>query len=361
MRRKTSIKALILSGGKGTRLRPLTYTTAKQLVPVANKPILGYVFDHIRDAGISEAGVIISPETGEEVMRYIDSGRQWGIDVTFIPQAAPLGLAHAVTTAHGFLGDDDFVMYLGDNLLSRGVKDALRKFRQEGPQALIFLKEVDNPRQFGVAKLDRRGNILQLVEKPKRPPSNLALVGVYIFSREIHKAIARIRPSRRGELEITDAIQELLNMGYRVDSEVLDGWWLDTGKKDDILQANTVVLDDYIRRDIRGAVDPESQVTGRVTIGKGASVKGSTIRGPVIIGEGTEIADSFIGPFTSIGDCVSINRSVIEHSVILNHAAVSGIERLEDSLVGKNSKVLRRHTHHKALRLMVGDDSTIEV
>ncbi len=355
------MKALILSGGQGTRLRPLTYTTAKQLVPVANKPILGYVIDHIKDAGIKDVGVIISPETGDEVRRYIDGGRRWGIRVTFIPQAKPLGLAHAVTTARNFLKDDDFVMYLGDNLLSHGVKDALKKFRRESPQALIFLKEVDSPKQFGVAKLDRKGHIVQLIEKPKRPPSNLALVGVYIFSREIHDAIARIKPSFRGELEITDAIQELIHMGYEVKSEILHGWWLDTGKKDSILQANTVVLDDYIKRDIRGSVDRKSQITGRVTIEKGAVVKNSIVRGPAIIGKQAEISDSFIGPFTSIGDGVTIRNSVIEHSVVLNNAFLSGIERLEDSLIGKSTKVMKNASQHKALRLMVGDDSTIEV
>jgi glucose-1-phosphate thymidylyltransferase len=361
MKTAGGMKALVLSGGKGTRLRPLTYTTAKQLVPVANKPILGYVIDHIRDAGIRDLGVIISPDTGDEVMRYIGNGRRWGMRVTFISQEEPLGLAHAVTTARSFLKNDDFVMYLGDNLLSHGVKDSIRKFKKESPQALIFLKEVDNPKQFGVAKLDSKGNIVKLIEKPKRPPSNLALVGVYVFSRKIHDAIARIKPSFRGELEITDAIQELIHMGYEVRSEILDGWWLDTGKKDSILQANTVVLDEYVKRDIRGAVDIKSQITGRVTLGKGAVVKNSIIRGPVIIGHGTEVADSFIGPFTSIGDGVVIANSVIEHSVILNNALLSGIERLEDSLVGKNSRVIKDSSRHQALRLMVGDDSTIEV
>ncbi len=355
------MKALILSGGKGTRLRPLTYTTAKQLVPVANKPILGYVIDHIKDAGIQDLGVIISPDTGDEVKRYVGDGKRWGMNVTFIPQSEPLGLAHAVTTARGFLKDDDFVMYLGDNLLSHGVKDSIKKFRRESPQALIFLKEVDNPKQFGVAKLDGRGNIVKLIEKPKRPPSNLALVGVYVFSPEIHDAIARIKPSFRGELEITDAIQELIHMGYEVKSEVLEGWWLDTGKKDSILQANTVVLDEYVKRSIRGSADSKSQITGRVTIGKGAAIRNSIVRGPVIIGDRTEITDSFIGPFTSVGDGVVIRSSVIEHSVILNSAFLSGIERLEDSLVGKNTRVVKNSSHHKALRLMVGDDSTIEV
>jgi glucose-1-phosphate thymidylyltransferase len=361
MKTARKMKALVLSGGKGTRLRPLTYTTAKQLVPVANKPILGYVIEHIRDAGIKELGVIISPDTGEEVKRYIGDGKRWGMRVTFISQSEPLGLAHAVTTARHFLKDDDFVMYLGDNLLSHGVRDSIRKFRKESPQALIFLKEVDNPKQFGVAKLDGKGNIVRLIEKPKRPPSNLALVGVYVFSHEIHDAIARIKPSFRGELEITDAIQELIHMGYEVRSEILEGWWLDTGKKDSILQANTVVLDEYVKRDILGSVDSKSQITGRVTVGKGAVIRNSIIRGPVIIGCRTEVTDSFIGPFTSIGDGVAISDSVIEHSVILNNASLSGIERLEDSLVGKNSKVIKDSSRHKALRLMVGDDSTIEV
>lgn len=355
------MKALILSGGKGTRLRPLTYTIAKQLVPVGNKPILGYVIEHLRDAGIQDVGVIISPETGAEVKKYIDGGEKWDIKVTYIIQDESLGLAHAVSTARDFLKEDDFIMYLGDNLLSHGVKDAIREFRKESPDALIFLKEVDNPKRFGVAKLDRSGHIERLIEKPKRPPSNLALVGVYIFSSKIHEAISLIRPSFRGEMEITDAIQELIDMGCKVKSEILKGWWLDTGKKDDLLQANTVVLDEYAAKDVRGTIDKKSQITGRVTIGEGTIVRGSIIRGPVIIGRDTEITNSFIGPFTSIGDGVHIMNSVIEHSVILNGALLSGIERIEDSLIGKNTKVLRKDTHHKALRLMVGDDSTVEV
>lgn len=355
------MKALILSGGKGTRLRPLTYTTAKQLVPVANKPILSYVLGHIHDAGIKDVGVIICPETGNEVRSYIGNGKKWGIKATYILQAEPAGLAHAVKTARDFLGDDDFIMYLGDNLLSHGVKDAIKEFKKQAPDALIFLKEVDDPRQFGVAKLDRKGNIVKLIEKPENPPSNLALVGVYIFTARIHDAIAKIKPSFRGELEITDAIQELINMGCKVKSEILSGWWLDTGKKDDILQANTVVLDEYIKRQIKGRVDGKSQVSGRVTIEKGASVANSIIRGPVIIGKGSKIKDSFIGPFTSIGDDVSVINSSIEHSVVLNNAFLSGVERLEDSLVGKNTRVIKNSIRHKALRLMVGDDSTIEV
>jgi glucose-1-phosphate thymidylyltransferase len=355
------MKALILSGGKGTRLRPLTYTTAKQLVPVANKPILGYVIDHISSAGIRDIGVIISPETGDEVKRYIGNGRRWGVRVTYITQAEPAGLAHAVSTARDYLGESNFIMYLGDNLLSQGVKDAVRKFKKESPEALIFLKEVEDPRRFGVAKLDRKGRIVKLMEKPSRPPSNLALVGVYIFSKRIHDAIARIKPSFRGELEITDAIQELINMGYTVKSEILNGWWLDTGKKDDLLQANTIVLDEYIKRDVKGKIDSTSEIIGRVSIGKDAVIENSKIRGPVIIGEGSRIVNSFIGPYTSIGNKVMVIDSVVEHSVILDNAHLSGIERLEDSLIGKNTRVLRNSSMHKALRLMVGDDSTVEV
>lgn len=355
------MKALILSGGKGTRLRPLTYTTAKQLVPIANTPILGYVLRHIKDAGIKDIGIIISPETGNEVKQYVKDGKEWGVNVTYILQTEPAGLAHAVKTAKNFLKRDNFIMYLGDNLLSHGVKDTVREFKRQPIDAAIFLKEVDNPKQFGVAKLDRKGNIVKLIEKPETPPSNLALVGVYIFTARIHDAIARIKPSFRGELEITDAIQELINMGCKVKSEILSGWWLDTGKKDDILQANTVVLDEYIKRQIKGRVDGKSQINGRVTIEKGASVANSIIRGPVIIGKGSKIKDSFIGPFTSIGDDVSVINSSIEHSVVLNNAFLSGVERLEDSLVGKNTRVIKNSIRHKALRLMVGDDSTIEV
>lgn len=355
------MKALILSGGKGTRLRPLTYTMAKQLVPVANKPILGYVIEHIRAAGIRDVGVIISPETGEEVKRYIGDGSKWEIRVTYITQSEPAGLAHAVSTARDYLGESDFIMYLGDNLLSQGVKDAVKKFKKESPEALIFLKEVDDPRRFGVAKLDRSGKIVKLIEKPSRPPSNLALVGVYIFSKKIHEAIVRIKPSFRGELEITDAIQKLIDLGYVVKSEVLNGWWLDTGKKDDLLQANTIVLDEYIRRNLLGEIDGSTEIIGRVSVEKNATVKNSKIRGPVIIGEGSEIMNSFIGPYTSIGNHVKVIDSVVEHSVVLDNAFLSGIERLEDSLIGKNSKVLRNNSLHKALRLMVGDDSTVEV
>ncbi len=354
------MKALILSGGKGTRLRPLTFTTAKQLIPVANKPILGYVLDQISQAGMVDTGIIIAPETGEYVKDYVKDGSAWGIKVTFMPQE-PLGLAHAVKTARDFLEDEPFVMCLGDNLLGEGINKLVDKFNRQRLDALILLKEVENPTAFGVAVLDGKGNVVKLIEKPKEPPSNLALVGVYIFSPRIHEAIERIKPSWRNELEITDAIQELINMGCNVKSEILNSWWLDTGKKDDILTANSIVLDEYLKNEIYGSLDNKSKVTGRVKIGKGTVVVNSVIRGPVALGMNAHIENSFIGPYTSIGDSTKIIDSSIEHCVVLNNSAVSGVERLEDSLIGRQAVVSKNKSKHKALRIMVGDYSEIEI
>ena len=355
------MKALVLSGGKGTRLRPLTYTMAKQLVPVANQPILGYVMNHLKDAGIKETGVIVAPETQEEVREYLGNGEKWGLSLEYIVQEKPLGLAHAVKTAREFLADDDFVMYLGDNLLGSGIKDAVAKFDRKKIDCMIFLKEVSDPRAFGVAELDENGNIVRLVEKPKNPPSNLALVGVYIFSPAIHEAIDTIKPSWRGELEITDAIQALIDSGKNVTGEILDSWWLDTGKKDDFLAANTTVLDEYTVRRIDGVVDEDSTIEGRVQVEKGARIINSTIRGPVVVGEGVVIENSFIGPFSSIGPGSKIKDSVIEHVVILDDATVEGIVRLEDSLVGRNASVTKSKRLRGALRLMIGDHSRVEI
>ncbi len=355
------MKALILSGGAGTRLKPLTSALAKQLIPVANKPILYYVLEQITEAGIDDIGVIISPETGQSIKEAVGDGSQWNARVTYILQSQPAGLAHAVKTAQGFLGESPFVMFLGDNLIKGGIKHFVQQFNRHTPDALILLKEVANPRHFGVAQLDAAGKLIQLVEKPKEPKSNLALVGVYLFTPEIHQAIAQIRPSWRGELEITDAIQKLLQMGKEVKSYILSGWWLDVGKKDDLLEANRVVLDDYLKRDIKGEVDSQSRIIGRVEIRKGTKIENSLIRGPVSIAEDCRIRNSFIGPFSSISAKVTIENSSIEHSVVLEDSHVFNIERLADSVVGKGTEVIKREQNFKAIRLFVGDDAKIEL
>src|SRR3954464_6570954 len=313
------MKALILAGGAGTRLRPITHTSAKQLVPVANKPILFYGIESLAEAGIREVG-IITGDTGPEVMAAVGDGSRWGIDVTYIPQDAPLGLAHCVLIAHDFLGDDDFVMYLGDNLLQQGLVDFVARFErlrqpnlQEAPAAAqILLMKVPDPQRFGVAVLEA-GQVTRLIEKPAVPPSDLALVGVYLFDPTIHAAVRAIEPSPRGELEITDAIQWLIDTGYRVRSEELHGWWIDTGKLTPLLEANRLILETLDAR-IDGTVDEESRIEGRVVIEEGAEIVRSTIRGPAIIGARTRVVDSYVGPFTAIaGDCVVVG-SEIEHS-----------------------------------------------
>jgi len=352
------MKALVLSGGKGTRLRPLTFTTAKQLIPIANKPILGYVLDQISQAGIKEVGVITAPETGNDVKNYVKNGSAWNIRVTYIPQE-PLGLAHAVKTARSFLDKDSFIMYLGDNLIGKGINTLLQKFENENLGALILLKEVEDPTRFGIAVLDSEGKVTKLVEKPKTPPSNLALVGVYIFSNEIHQAIDKIKTSWRGELEITDAIQEMIHQGYTVKAERLDTWWLDTGKKDDILSANAKVLDEFIKRQTNGEII-QSKVEGRVNIQENAKIVNSTVRGPCIIGKNCHIENSFIGPYTSIGNETHVIDSSMEYCVILENALIKGVERLEESLIGRNAKILKNQKH-KTLKVNIGDYSEVEI
>ena len=352
------MKALVLSGGKGTRLRPLTFTCAKQLIPVANKPILGYVLDQVAATRIKKVGIVTAHETGQFVEDYVKGGSDWQVNVTYIPQE-PLGLAHAVKTAKRFLGQDSFVMCLGDNVTGQGLENFVKKFKKEHLDALIILKEVDNPSSFGIAQLDEQGNILRLIEKPKTPMGNLAIIGTYLFSNKVHEAIKRIKPSWRGELEITDAIQEMINMGFMVKAEILNSWWLDTGKKDDILSANARILDEYIRRDIKGTVT-DSTIDGRVKVESDSKIVNSTIRGPCVIGKSALVECSFIGPYTSIGDHSIISNSNLEYCVVQDNVTVKDVGRLEDSLIGKNAKITRNQKN-RTIRLHVGDYSEVEV
>jgi glucose-1-phosphate thymidylyltransferase len=356
------MKAIILSGGKGTRLRPLTYTGAKQLVPVANKPILWYGIESIVAAGITEIGIIISPETGGEVQTKTGNGDRFGAKITYIRQDQPLGLAHAVKIAQPFLGDSPFVMYLGDNLVQSQLDLFLDKFKSQHLDALTLLCEVENPSAFGVARVDEAGKVLELIEKPQNPPSNLALVGIYLFSTAIHHAIANIQPSARGELEITDAIQYLIDQQQNVQSFRLEGWWLDTGKKDDLLAANQIILDTCLESTIEGNVDQLSKISGRVHVGAGSEVTNTMIRGPVTIGNNCHIENCFIGPYSSIADDTTLIDTDLEHSVILQGARLEGIrERIVDSLIGERAHIKVAPQRPKALRFMIGDDSQIEL
>jgi glucose-1-phosphate thymidylyltransferase len=353
------MKALVLSGGKGTRLRPLTFTLAKQLIPVANKPILGFVLDQVRETGIRSVGLIIAPETANSVKDYVRDGKEWGFDITYIPQE-PLGLAHAVKTAQPFLGKDDFVMCLGDNLQGEGITPLVKRFRDENLDALILLKEVDDPTKFGVAVLDKKGNVIRLIEKPKEPPSNLAIVGTYLFSNKVHKALTKTKPSWRGELEITDTMQEMINMGFNVKAQILKTWWLDTGKKDDILTANARILDEYLQTEIKGSVTANSTIEGRVKIEAKAKVVNSTVRGPCIIGKNATVENSFVGPYTSIGDSTQVTNSHLEYCVLLEKVIVKDVERLEESLIGKYAKITK-NAKKNTVRLHIGDYSEVEV
>jgi len=354
------MKALILAGGKGTRLKPLTNTIAKQLLPVVNQPILFYVLGQVREAGITDIGIIISPETGSLIKEAVGDGSKWDAQITYILQREPAGLAHAVKTASDFLGSSPFLMFLGDNLIRGGITRFVEQFKAGVPDALILLKQVKETHLFGIAELDEAGKVCHLEEKPKQPRSDLAVVGVYIFSPSVHEAIEQIKPSWRGELEITDAIQKLIETGKNVESHILDGWWLDTGKKDDLLEANRVILDDFLKRDLKGEIDSKSQVAGRVEIRKGAKIENSSIRGPVSIAEDCQITNSFIGPFTSIGAGTIVEDSSVEHSVILENSIIHRIERLEDSIIGKRVELKRTDERFKAVKLFVGDDAKLE-
>jgi glucose-1-phosphate thymidylyltransferase len=355
-----ALKGLILSGGAGTRLRPITHTSAKQLVPVANKPVLFYGIEALVDAGVEEIGIIIAPETGDEIREAVGDGSQFGARVTYIVQDAPKGLAHAVLTAEEFIGGSSFVMYLGDNLLADGLRGLVATFREAEPDALILLTPVSDPSSYGVAELEGE-RVVRLVEKPKDPPSNLALVGVYLFGPPIFEAARRLEPSWRGELEITEAIQLLIEDEHVVRSEVVSGWWKDTGQLADMLEANRLVLEEIEPR-LEGEVDEGSRVEGRVVIEPGAHVIGSVIRGPAVIGAGARIEDAYVGPYTSIGQDVRICRSEIEHSIVLAGSIVEDLgTRMEASLLGREVKLTRSDKMPKTLQMLVGDKSEIKI
>lgn len=353
------MKGLILSGGKGTRLRPLTFTQAKQLVPVANKPVLFYGIEALQQAGIEEIGIVVG-DTHAEIEEAVGDGSRWGVRISYIPQEAPLGLAHAVKISQDFLGEEPFIMYLGDNILKSGIKTLVDEFQQKKPNALILLTEVPNPQMFGVAEL-QDGRVVRLVEKPKKPASNLALVGVYMFDAHIFEAVNAIQPSWRNELEITDAIQYLIEHGYEVHPHLVSGWWKDTGKIEDILEANRLILES-ITGDVQGDVDERSRINGQVIIEKGVVVRNSVIRGPAIIGKGSEIRDSYIGPFTAIQDNCRILQTEIEHSIILEGSEIREVgSRIDESLIGKEVKIFKCPPKPSVYRFMVGDKSEIGI
>jgi glucose-1-phosphate thymidylyltransferase len=354
------VKGLIVSGGKGTRLRPITYTSAKQLVPVANRPVLFRAIDQVVEAGITDLGIVVG-DTAPDIQAAVGNGTRWGAQVTYIHQEAPLGLAHAVKVSEEFIGDERFVMFLGDNVIQGGIRHLVEQFSANSWSAQIVLTRVPNPEQLGVAVLDEEGHVVQLVEKPKEPISELALVGIYMFDRHVFEAVKAITPSWRGEFEITDAIQYLLDQGYEVHPYIHTGWWIDTGKMEDMLDANRLVLDELEPR-VEGYVDRNSTLTGKVTVEKGVEIINSVIRGPAIIGEGTRIVDSYIGPFTSIYHHVEIESSEIEHSIVMEHSRIIAIDqRIEDSLIGRNVEITRSPLKPRAYKLTLGDYSKVGI
>lgn len=354
------MKALVLAGGSGTRLRPLTHTSAKQLVPVANKPVLFYGLEAIAEAGITDVGVVVGGVTAAGIQAAVGDGSAFGLRVTYLWQDAPLGLAHAVLIAREYLGDDDFVMYLGDNFIVGGITDLAAQFRASRPAAQIMLTRVPDPRAFGVAELDGSGRVTGLEEKPDRPKSDLALVGVYMFTPAIHEAVGKLEPSRRGELEITEAIDTLIDTGQCVRSTVITGYWKDTGNVADMLEVNRLVLEGLDPR-IDGSADADCEIIGRVVIEAGAEVSGSRIVGPAIIGTGTKITRSYVGPFTAIADDCALDDSEIEYSILMRGASVSGVRRIQSSIVGHHVEVTPAPRVLDAHRLVLGDHSKVQI
>ena len=354
------MRALVLSGGKGTRLRPITHTFAKQLIPVANKPILFYGLEAISKAGIREAGIIVG-DTAEEIKKAVGDGSSFGLQVTYIPQEAPLGLAHAVKISRGFLRNEPFVMYLGDNLIKEGIHQIVQDFQKTKPNAQILVAKVPNPSQFGVVEL-KDGKAVRLEEKPEHPKSDLALVGVYLFDHHIFEVIETLRPSGRGELEITDAIQCLIDRKFCVLPKMIDGWWKDTGKLEDLLEANRIILDTFSENQSRPAgIDERSRIEGKVVMESPCTVQNSVIRGPVILGKNVSIRDSYVGPYTSVYHDVEIENSEIEHSIVLEHARIRNVKRIRDSLIGQKVEVVKSLSKPEAYRIMLGDSSRLEV
>jgi glucose-1-phosphate thymidylyltransferase len=353
------MKALVLSGGKGTRLRPITHTSAKQLVPIANKPILFFGLESLVHAGIKEIGIVVG-DTHAEIRKAVGDGSQFGAKVTYIQQEAPLGLAHAVKISEDFLKDSNFVMYLGDNLLKENLSGFVAEFNKAKPDAQILVTPVPNPESFGVVVLDKDGKAVKLMEKPKNPPSNLALVGVYMFTPVIFKAVKAIKPSARGELEITDAIQYLVDEGYTVRPHKVEGWWKDTGKLEDLLEANRLILS-MAEASNAGTVDAKSRIEGNVIIEKGAVIEHSVVRGPAIIGERSVIRNSFVGPFTSIYHDVTVENSEIQNSIVLEHSRMIDIRPVEGSLIGQHAEVIQTNSKPIAYRIVVGDSSRLEI
>ncbi|MCS6773023.1 MAG: glucose-1-phosphate thymidylyltransferase [Anaerolineae bacterium] len=351
------MKGLILSGGKGTRLRPLTFTSAKQLIPLANKPVLFRVIEAIREAGVTDIGIVIAPETGEEIKQHVGDGSRWDAKVTYILQDAPRGLAHAVKISRDYIGDERFVMFLGDNCIQGGIHKLIQQYEASDYNSQIVLTRVSDPRSYGVAVLGEDGQIVRLIEKPKDPPSDLALVGIYMFDRHIFEAVEHITPSWRNELEITDAIQWLVSHRYRVYPYIHTGWWVDTGKREDMLEANALVLEEMTPR-IEGEVDAHSQVDSRVTVEPGAQIVNSVVRGPTIIGRNTRVVNSYVGPFTSIDHDCLIENAEIERSIVLEHCVIRDVPaRIHDSLIGRRSQITRAPSKPQGYRLLLGDYS----
>jgi glucose-1-phosphate thymidylyltransferase len=352
------MKGVILHGGAGTRLRPLTFSGPKQLIPIANKPVSQYVLEDLVSSGVKDVAIVLGETYPELVREYYRDGSSFGARITYVYQGKPLGIAHAVKLCREFVGDEKFVVYLGDQLLQKGIKKYVDRFAREDYDAFILLKEVEDPTRFGVAQFDEKGRLVRLVEKPKVPPSKYALVGVYFFKPAVFDVIEDLRPSWRGELEITDAIQLMLERGYRVGYEALDGWWFDVGKSDDVLAVNAKVLDERVGRRIDGEVR-DSKVEGRVEVGRGTKIVGSVVRGPSIVGEGCTIENSYVGPYTSVGNSSKIIDSSVEYCVILENASIIGVERLEESLVGRHAKVTKGRGNRRIVKLNVGDYSEV--